>query len=67
MFTHKQKLDISNIVQKAIKATGHPEIDKKKETVFELHVHGKDSSSYVLIKNAKQFKNDLPDDDDKKK
>lgn len=50
MFSVLQKREISDAVQKILRATGHPELPKD-EISFHLHVDGAESWSWADIKN----------------
>jgi hypothetical protein len=50
MFSVQQKRDISEAVQKILKATGHPELPDG-EVQFELHVQGAEGWSWAHIRN----------------
>jgi hypothetical protein len=51
MFSIQQKRDISDAVQKVLRATMHPELPVSGEISFDLHVRGAESWSYADIKN----------------
>jgi hypothetical protein len=51
MFSIQQKRDISDAVQKILRATLHPELPISGEISFDLHVRGAESWSYADIKN----------------
>lgn len=51
MFSVQQKRDISDAVQRILRATSHPELPKEGEIEFLLHVQGEGSWSYADIKN----------------
>lgn len=50
MFSINQKKDISEAVQKVLRATNHPELPKG-EINFNLHVDGAESWSWADIRN----------------
>ncbi len=50
MFSVQQKRDISEAVQKVLRATGHPELPEG-EIPFNLHVDGAQSWSWADIRN----------------
>lgn len=50
MFSVKQKREISDGVQKILRATGHPELPTG-EIQFSLHVNGSEGWSWADIKN----------------
>ena len=50
MFSVQQKRDISEAVQKILRATNHPELPKG-EISFSLHVDGAESWSWADIRN----------------
>ena len=50
MFSTQRKREISDAVQKILRATGHPELPET-EIQFHLHVDGAASWSYADIKN----------------
>jgi hypothetical protein len=50
MFSVKQKREISDAVQKILRATNHPELPED-EIQFQLIVRGKESWSWADIKN----------------
>lgn len=50
MFSIAQKREISEAVQKILRATNHPELPEG-EIQFELHVTGAHNWSWALIKN----------------
>ncbi len=50
MFSVRQKREISDAVQKILRATNHPELPKD-EIQFELHVKGAEEWSWADIKN----------------
>jgi hypothetical protein len=50
MFSVRQKREISDAVQKILKATGHPELPDG-EINFLLHVDGAESWSWADIRN----------------
>lgn len=50
MFSIQQKRDISDAVQKVLRATNHPELPDD-EVSFLLHVDGAESWSWADIKN----------------
>jgi len=51
MFSVQQKRDISDAVQKILRATAHPELPTTGEVSFLLHVDGAESWSFADIKN----------------
>lgn len=51
MFSVQQKRDISDAVQKILRATNHPELPTTGEISFLLHVDGAESWSFADIKN----------------
>ena len=51
MFSVQQKRDISDAVQKILRATAHPELPKEGEVRFKLHVDGAESWSWADIQN----------------
>lgn len=51
MFSVQQKTDISDAVQRILRATSHPELPKEGEINFALHVDGAESWSWADIKN----------------
>ncbi len=51
MFSVMQKRDISDAVQKILRATRHPELPEVDEIQFTLHVDGNESWSWADIKN----------------
>ena len=50
MFSLRQKREISDVVQKILKDTEHPELPKG-EIVFSLNVQGAESWSWAVIRN----------------
>jgi len=50
MFSVRQKREISDAVQKILRATNHPELPNE-EILFELHVYGAENWSWADIKN----------------
>ena len=50
MFNVKQKREISDAVQRALRATGHPELPEG-EIRFKLRVEGAESWSWAVIHN----------------
>lgn len=50
MFSVQQKRDISDAVQKILRATNHPELERG-EIAFDLHVYGAESWSWADILN----------------
>ena len=50
MFSIRQKREIADVVQKALRATGHPELPAG-EIQFALHVVGAESWSWADIRN----------------
>ncbi len=51
MFSVQQKRDISDAVQKILRATAHPELPTSGEVSFSLHVDGAETWSFADIKN----------------
>ena len=51
MFSIQQKRDISDAVQKILRATNHPELHPTDEIRFNLHVDGAESWSWADIQN----------------
>ena len=51
MFSVQQKRDISDAVQKILRATDHPELPDEGEISFLLHVDGAESWSWADIRN----------------
>lgn len=51
MFSVKQKQEISEAIQKILRETNHPELPPD-EIKFDLHVWGKETWSWVDIKNG---------------
>ena len=51
MFSVQQKRDISDAVQKILRATNHPELPEEGEIQFNLHVDGAESWSWADIRN----------------
>ena len=51
MFSVQQKRDISDAVQKILRATNHPELPTDREISFALHVDGAESWSWADILN----------------
>ncbi len=51
MFSVQQKREISDTVQKILRATNHPELPTTGEVSFTLHVDGAESWSFADIKN----------------
>ncbi len=51
MFSVQQKRDISDAVQKILRATAHPELPVEGEISFALHVDGAESWSWADIQN----------------
>ena len=51
MFSTQQKTDISDAVQRILRATGHPELPREGEINFNLHVDGAEGWSWADIKN----------------
>lgn len=51
MFSIQQKRDISDAVQKILRATSHPELPREGEVSFNLHVDGAESWSWADIQN----------------
>ncbi len=51
MFSVSQKRDISDAVQKILRATAHPELPTSGEVSFLLHVDGAETWSFADIKN----------------
>lgn len=51
MFSTQQKRDIADAVQKILRATNHPELPKKGEISFLLHVDGAEGWSWADIRN----------------
>jgi len=56
MFSVQQKRQISDAVQKILRATGHPELPEG-EILFMLHVHGAESWSWADIANNGSVEN----------
>ncbi len=52
MFSVKQKREISEGVQKILRATNHPELSQN-EIQFSLHVFGREDWSWADIQNNK--------------
>lgn len=50
MFSVRQKREIANTVQQALRETGHPELPEG-EIQFHLHVDGAESWSWADIRN----------------
>jgi len=50
MFSVRQKREISEAVQRALRATGHPELPAG-EIQFNLHVDGEEAWSWADIRN----------------
>ena len=50
MFSVRQKREISEAVQKILRATGHPELPKN-EIEFSLNVQGAEGWSWAVIQN----------------
>lgn len=57
MFSIQDKRQISDAVQKILRETRHPELPKKGEIKFLLHVDGAESWSYADIQNNEAVKN----------
>ena len=51
MFSVQQKRDISDAVQKILRATKHPELPEVDEIQFNLHVEGEEDWSWADIRN----------------
>ena len=51
MFSVQQKRDISDAVQKILRATSHPELPTTGEVSFKLHVDGAETWSFADIQN----------------
>lgn len=51
MFSIRQKREISDAVQKILRATNHPELPSAGEIKFSLHVDGAESWSWADIVN----------------
>lgn len=51
MFSLRQKREISDKIQKILKATNHPELPQNKEIEFLIHVKGEEPWSYADIRN----------------
>ena len=51
MFSVQQKRDISDAVQKILRATAHPELPTTGEVSFKLHVDGAEEWSFADIQN----------------
>jgi len=56
MFSVKEKREISDAIQKILRATNHPELPKD-EIQFELRVSGGEIWSYTYIRNNGAVKN----------
>ncbi len=56
MFSIQQKREISEAVQKVLRATNHPELPAG-EIQFMLHVHGAEDWSWADIRNNGQASN----------
>ncbi len=56
MFSVRQKREISDKVQKILRATNHPELPEG-EIQFHLHVKGAESWSWADIKNNESVQN----------
>lgn len=59
MFSVKQKIEISDAIQKILKNTNHPELPKG-EITFSIHIKGVGPWSWAEIVNNEQFKNKKP-------
>ncbi len=59
MFSMKQKQTIAAIVEKALLELDHPEMSKEKPS-FVLHVYGKESWSFAVIKPNWTFDTNNP-------
>lgn len=51
MFSVREKREISNQVQKILRATNHPELPMMGEISFNLQVYGEKSWSFARIEN----------------
>ena len=51
MFSIRQKREISEAVQKILRATNHQELPQKGEISFQLKVDGNTSMSWAVIRN----------------
>ena len=60
MFSVQQKRDISDAIQKILRATNHPELPKEGEINFQLHVNGAELWSFADILNNDAVDNPLP-------
>ena len=60
MFSVQQKRDISDAIQKILRATNHPELPKEGEINFHIHVNGAELWSFADILNNDAVDNPLP-------
>lgn len=59
MFSIREKQEIAEKVQQALRATNHPELPDG-EISFKLHVYGKESWSWADIENNDTYSKDNP-------
>ncbi|KKM07775.1 hypothetical protein LCGC14_1730570 [marine sediment metagenome] len=59
MFSFRQKQEIADKVQEALRSTDHPELPKG-EIKFILHVCGAESWSFADIKNNGLYEKEIP-------
>jgi len=57
MFSIQQKREISEQIQQLLAETNHPELPKKGEIKFNLHVEGVENWSWADIRNNEAIEN----------